>query len=818
MVVALVLNLVKYEVGEMFMSRSDTGASAGERRSLREMSDPDCYHAKKSKHFDSIAAKNSHLYKMLSEDEIHAVRDWILTNGGWAVVPYEEADVNKNYINRIRLAEPDKMEALQFLDHDGPAPARRAHVTLNMGGMEPPVMKEFIIGPIDNIQYGGPVEALPFSYRGISDIPYNARVIDAIEYGYLDAMIQETTASIQEALIDSFGTSYFPDGCPEEYGVCLTWSDTSPRGPDRHVTVWMLFDMDAFYANPIGLTLSYNMSGNNPSKYHFLQLVYNGQMFTDIQTFNDAYAAGTLMKVTGRPVLQTLMESKYGLEWSTLKLGSNPDGVHDSRVKKVRLNSNIVAPQVLEPGGRRFIFEDNNVEWLGWNFHIGYNSISGIKIFDARYRGERIVYEAGLSEAAAMYSGVTDLIQALTIYGDTAWGLGTCAAPIALGIDCPAHAQLLDFTYFVDAGEATTATGVACVFEHDSQTPLRRHFDSDFDGGYNFFGGINLNSLVVRVLLPVYNYDYCIDHVFHVNGAFEVRGTTSGYLQSTFWSEEMAAETSHFGSRIHDFTAGTLHDHFLNFKLDFDIAGLDNKVVKTNIVTSDTKPQDLNGAIYSAVLSPFQVAPDHLTKKIVREVIEHEAGIVLEPSSPAVVSIVSASQTNRWGSPRGYRLKFNGIVQNIIGETASQRAYSFSKYTLAATVRHEDEQAVSSVFDQSDTTGTVFDPMNPKPLVDIDGFMNGETLTGNDIVIWATVGVHHITCAEDIPVTHTLGNVIYINAIPTNYFDYDDQSDVSNSVYISHRKGPNVDRYMLKDKKEDMCHVTAAKLAKGYGK
>jgi hypothetical protein len=33
----------------------------------------------------------------------------------------------------------------------------------------------------------------------------------------------------------------------------------------------------------------------------------------------------------------------------------------------------------------------------------------------------------------------------------------------------------------------------------------------------------------------VYNYDYVLDHIFHLNGAIELRGSTSGYLQSTFW-------------------------------------------------------------------------------------------------------------------------------------------------------------------------------------------------------------------------------------------------------------------------------------------
>jgi hypothetical protein len=45
----------------------------------------------------------------------------------------------------------------------------------------------------------------------------------------------------------------------------------------------------------------------------------------------------------------------------------------------------------------------------------------------------------------------------------------------------------------------------------------------------------HVSQHVASQLLPVYNYDYVLDHIFHLNGAVELRGSTSGYLQSTFW-------------------------------------------------------------------------------------------------------------------------------------------------------------------------------------------------------------------------------------------------------------------------------------------
>jgi hypothetical protein len=130
--------------------------------------------------------------------------------------------------------------------------------------------------------------------------------------------------------------------------------------------------------------------------------------------------------------------------------------------------------------------ENGHVDYLGWSFNIGHSPIAGVKLYNVRYRGcvvcrvclgvgsavvvllfmcnscwkacchtannggalifgsmcgispcgviesvhmcylsDQVAYEIGLSEAIAVYSGVNDIVQAATVYGDTAWGLGS---------------------------------------------------------------------------------------------------------------------------------------------------------------------------------------------------------------------------------------------------------------------------------------------------------------------------------------------------------------------------------------------------------
>jgi hypothetical protein len=35
-------------------------------------------------------------------------------------------------------------------------------------------------------------------------------------------------------------------------------------------------------------------------------------------------------------------------------------------------------------------------------------------------------------------------VQALSMYSDADWGMGTSSFPLILGVDCPAHAKLID--------------------------------------------------------------------------------------------------------------------------------------------------------------------------------------------------------------------------------------------------------------------------------------------------------------------------------------------------------------------------------------
>ena len=74
-------------------------------------------------------------------------------------------------------------------------------------------------------------------------------------------------------------------------------------------------------------------------------------------------------------------------------------------------------PQSIAPGGQRFAVDEDSqfVEWMDYSFYYSFSRDTGMRIWDVKYKGERILYELGLTEALAHYAG-NDPVQSGTSY------------------------------------------------------------------------------------------------------------------------------------------------------------------------------------------------------------------------------------------------------------------------------------------------------------------------------------------------------------------------------------------------------------------
>ena len=70
------------------------------------------------------------------------------------------------------------------------------------------------------------------------------------------------------------------------------------------------------------------------------------------------------------------------------------------------------------------------------------------------------------------------------------------------------------------------------------------------------------------------------DYAFHVDGSLEITVRASGYLQSSFYYPDQQK----WGPRIQQATQGSLHDHILTYKADFDIISTANSFEVSELV------------------------------------------------------------------------------------------------------------------------------------------------------------------------------------------------------------------------------------------
>jgi hypothetical protein len=183
--------------------------------------------------FDERAERGS-IFNMLTVEEIDSVTAWMIAHSGLGLVAYDDADLySNNYITHVYLAQPNKADALAYLESGNNRPARYAHVHLSMAGISPPAMRQYLVGPLPVNE--GTVLSEPLAFGGVTDVPFDARPTTDKEYAHLEDLMYDVMGQLDYEMRDTYGTNFYAE-CPDDF--CLTYSDTSPRGPKRDITTW----------------------------------------------------------------------------------------------------------------------------------------------------------------------------------------------------------------------------------------------------------------------------------------------------------------------------------------------------------------------------------------------------------------------------------------------------------------------------------------------------------------------------------------------------------------------------------------------------
>lgn len=270
------------------------------------------------------------------------------------------------------------------------------------------------------------------------------------------------------------------------------------------------------------------------------------------------------------------------------------------------------------------------------------------------------------------------------------------------------------------------------------------------------------------------NYDYTFTYSFFIDGSIAIEVRASGYIQSAYF-----ANNEDYGFHIHDSLSGSMHDHVLNFKVDFDILGQENSVeLMTMVPTTTTYPWSQGRA--------------RNTMKLERTFIETEddGSFNWAPNSATQVLVVNEKAKNELGEYPGYRiLPYTGTAHStVVNSSNLNNAAHWANHDIHVTKQKDTEPRATHPLNNQDT----FDPP-----VDFRAFFDGESLRDEDLVLWLNLGMHHVPHSGDLPNTVMTTAHSGIQFMPSNYFKGDISRRTVQQVRIDYGDGEaaNVTRF-----------------------
>ena len=208
---------------------------------------------------------------------------------------------------------------------------------------------------------------------------------------------------------------------------------------------------------------------------------------------------------------------------------------------------------------------------VGFSFYVGFTRDLGMQLHNVEFQGKRIIYELGLQEALAHYASI-DPLQSTIAYLDSYYGFGPSSFELVSGFDCPSYATYMNVSFFASEVSHTHPNAI-CLFEYDPGYPIARHITATYTTVTKHA------DLILRSVATVGNYDYMFEYAFHIDGSIHVTVRASGYIQGAYY-----AENEEYGFHIHDTLSGDMHDHVINYKLDLDVLGTSNSLMKSQVV------------------------------------------------------------------------------------------------------------------------------------------------------------------------------------------------------------------------------------------
>lgn len=412
---------------------------------------------------------------------------------------------------------------------------------------------------------------------------------------------------------------------------------------------------------------------------------------------------------------------------------------------------------ITQPEGVSYQMSGQEIRWQKWRFRYTMHPREGLVLHTVSYDDEGrirpILYRASLSEMVVPYGDPDVNWRWRAAFDVGEYSVGRLASPLEPKLDAPENAQLVDATFADDFGKPYKLERAVGIYERDGGI-LWKHFDT--------LAGKNetrrARELVLVFVATIGNYDYAVNYVFKQDATLEVDLALTGIMLAKGVKEKRADENHAANSH----TAGHLvaenivaphHQHFFNFRLDFDVDGTRNSVTEmnTSAMPAGADNPNLNGFLMRE--SMFKT--------------ESEAARNMDMLAARVWTVTNFAAKNSLGHHTSYILVpgANSLPYLAPESPVRKRAQFINKH-FWATRYDAQELYAAGVYPNQSKGGDGL----PQFIAD------NEPIENQDVVVWYTLGITHIPRPEEwavMPVTH-----VGFKIIPGGFFSRNPALDV----------------------------------------
>ncbi len=411
--------------------------------------------------------------------------------------------------------------------------------------------------------------------------------------------------------------------------------------------------------------------------------------------------------------------------------------------------------------GPSYRIEGNFIHWQHWRFHFRIDPRLGMIFSLISYQDagkqRSILYEASLSELFVPYMDPSPSWRSRTYFDIGDYGLGLSLSSIERGRDCPELATLKDAVLHNDKGKPVIYKNILAIFERTSGNPAWRHYNFSKDRTESR----KSRELVLRTIATLGNYDYIFDWIFLQNGTIRVAVGSTGVVavkaveasgalsQDTFSSDA-------YGRLVDRNLLAVNHDHYFSFRLDFDIDGDSNSFEKGHLETR-VLPED------SIRRSLWTMRPEIA-------LVESDAKLRINLERPVLWRVINSDVLSAVGYPVSYMIKPRDNALPLLSlDDFPQKRAGFTNYHLWVTPYNTKERFAAGDYTLRSRGGEGL-PTWTKA---------NRPIANTDIVVWYTLGFHHVVRSEDWPIMPLAWGEFELK--PFNFFPRNPAIDIPDS-------------------------------------